>query len=222
MAGSAALHLPGLRGVADENWVDFYQTCQACQACCLAQTRTHVVVGRGALQAPLLILGEAPGEQEDHQGLPFVGRSGRLLELLLEEAGFEPQDYHIANIVKCRPPQNRVPTPAEIQACRAHLLRQFRMVSCRVVLTLGATAHRAFTGLQEPISRVRGSWLIYPKGDLEILPSFHPAFILRNNSQRNALWTDLLQVRIRLAQLGCLAPLKQIPPMPTGYERKKT
>lgn len=214
--------LPGMVGAAGEDWLAFFQQCQDCQNCNLASGRTKVVVGRGALHAPLLIIGEGPGAEEDHMGLPFVGRSGRLLTYLLEALSMTPRDFHIANIVKCRPPENRAPFPEEVAACRPLLLRQFDLVGGRVVLTLGATAYRYFTGLREPVTKIRGQWIYAERENLWIMPSLHPAYILRNGTQRPKLWEDLILTRLKLEELGQLPPLATLPPMPTDFPKNRT
>lgn len=175
------------------HWQDFVGRCRACQACDLAATRQQVVVFRGAVAAPLLILGEAPGANEDVEGRPFVGRSGRLLEQVLSELGVPAEAYHIANIVKCRPPQNRVPTPAEIKACTPWLEEQLDLVGARFIVTLGATAYRWITGEKKaPMTSLRGLWQrndAWPQ--IEILPTLHPSYILRCRSQLPLFKEDL-------------------------------
>ena len=115
--------------------------CRGCQRCGLAATRTNVVVSRGSSTAPVLIIGEGPGQQEDEQGKPFVGKSGQLLEKILESVRFNTEtDVYICNIVKCRPPENRVPTPVEVNACNGYLLEQIRLVDPKIILLTGATA----------------------------------------------------------------------------------
>lgn len=189
-----------------QEWQGFLQACNSCRACELAQSRTQVVVYRGSLTAPLMIIGEGPGREEDLQGLPFVGRSGRLLDDALRALEFGEEDFHIANIVKCRPPENRVPTEEEALACRRLLGAQFALVKPKLILLLGATAFRYFTGRTEPISRARGVFL-ESKG-CSVMPSFHPAYILRNMSKRPELLADLAACRARLEELGLIGPMR--------------
>lgn len=136
------------------------QACASCQRCGLAQGRQQVVVGRGNPRAPLLLIGEAPGAEEDASGLPFVGRSGRLLDQLLAEAGFNSnRDAYIANVVKCRPPSNRKPTSSEMVACRGWLEQQITLINPAVILLAGATALEGVLGIRGGITRLRGQWL---------------------------------------------------------------
>ncbi|MDI9470392.1 MAG: uracil-DNA glycosylase [Bacillota bacterium] len=192
----------------DRNWSEFVSACSACTRCGLAASRLNVVVWRGAVVAPLLIVGEDPGASEDEQGLPFVGRSGELLDTALTAHGLDPSTYHICNIVKCRPPGNRQPTPEEAEACRPWLRRQLQYAGSRVVLLLGATALRYFTGETQGITKVRGQWR--ESRGFWIMPSFHPAYLLRDRRQREPFWQDLTAVRAKLEELG------ELPPLPTG------
>ena len=195
-------------------WQDFVRSCNACVSCGLSATRKNVVVYRGSVRAPLMIIGEGPGAQEDETGLPFVGAAGKLLDLLLAAHGISPDDFHICNIVKCRPPENRVPTPEEARACRNLLATQFRFVKPRIILLLGATATRHFTGSEEGITKVRGQWI--EKNGYLIMPTLHPAYILRNNKERITLWNDLEEVRRKMEELALIPPLDEAAVMPTG------
>lgn len=161
-----------------------------------------------------MFIGEGPGAEEDERGLPFVGAAGRLLDLLLTAHGLEPEHFHICNIVKCRPPQNRVPTPDEAKACKPWLAQQFRLVHPKIIVLLGATAVKYFTGSQEGITKIRGQWI--EKNGFLILPVFHPAYILRNNNERGKLWDDIGLVRQKMEELGFLQPLPYQPDMPQG------
>ncbi len=196
------------------NWTDFVESCNNCQNCDLAKTRNNVVIYRGAIRAPLMFVGEAPGADEDLQGKPFVGAAGKLLDLLLTAFGFPSESYHICNIVKCRPPENRVPTPEESKACKALLATQFKFVRPQIIVLLGATAYRNFTGSNEPITKIRGEWI--EKNGYLIMPTIHPAFILRNNNERISLWKDLEKVRLKMEELGLLPQLISQPEMPQG------
>ena len=195
-------------------WQQFVEECQQCRNCSLGQTRRQAVVWRGALQAPLMFIGEGPGAEEDERGQPFVGAAGRLLDLLLTASGLEPDIFHICNIVKCRPPQNRVPAPEEAKACKRLLASQFRLVRPKIIVLLGATAYKYFTGSNDAISKVRGEWI--EKNSTLILPTFHPAYILRNNNERGKLWEDINRVRTKMEELGFLKPLQHQPAMPQG------
>ncbi len=195
-------------------WTEFAEICKTCTDCGLSSTRRNVVIYRGSVRAPLMIVGEGPGEQEDETGIPFVGAAGKLLDLLLDAFGITPEFYHICNIVKCRPPGNRVPTDEESAACRKHFATQFRFVKPSVILLLGSTAFRNFTGSDEGITKVRGKWI--EKNGYYIMPTVHPAYILRNNNARTDMWNDLEMVRTKMEELGLIPPLDDVPDMPTG------
>ena len=177
----------------------------ACQKCSLAQTRTNVVIERGNRHAEIMIIGEAPGESEDETGLPFVGRSGQLLDKILTSVELDPQqDVYIANINKCRPPKNRVPLEAEVNACKPYLLEQIRLVDPKIILLTGATAVKAVTGDQRNITKIRGQWLEW-EGRLA-MPIFHPAYLLRNSSRKEGspkwlMWQDIQVVKAKYLEL---------------------
>lgn len=179
--------------------------CRGCLRCDLAETRTHAVVSRGSSTAPVLIIGEGPGQQEDEQGLPFVGKSGQLLEKILASVRFDTEkDVYICNIVKCRPPENRVPTTAEIAACKGYLLEQIRMVDPKIILLTGATAVKGLLGIKSGISKIRGEWMEW-EGRL-CMPIFHPAYLLRNPSRDKGspkwlMWQDIQAVRAKVDEL---------------------
>ena len=174
-------------------------SCLQCQRCDLAKERKHVVVSRGHPSARLMVIGEAPGADEDAQGRPFVDRSGRLLDACLTEVGLEQaDDIYICNLIKCRPPGNRRPTPVELRACRPWLDRQILEVNPEVLLILGATASAALLECRTPISRLRGQWTQW-EGRF-VMPSFHPSYLLRNPSRepgkpRSLFIADLTQVK---------------------------
>ena len=178
---------------------DLEASCLQCQRCDLAKERKHVVVSRGQPSARLMVIGEAPGADEDAQGRPFVGRSGRLLDASLTEVGLDQEDdIYICNLIKCRPPGNRRPTPEELSACRPWLDRQILEVNPEVMLILGATATAALLECRTPISRLRGQWMQW-KGRF-VMPSFHPSYLLRNPSRepgkpRSLFIADLTQVK---------------------------
>jgi uracil-DNA glycosylase len=158
------------------------EVASTCTLCRLASGRKNVVFGMGNPAADLMFVGEGPGEQEDLQGLPFVGRSGQLLDrLVLEEIGLTRQDFYIANTVKCRPPGNRDPLPDEIEACWPYLEKQLELVNPRVVVTLGNFATKLLLATSEGISRLRGR--VYPYRGGQLVPTFHPAAALRGGGQ---------------------------------------
>jgi DNA polymerase len=183
--------------------------CAACRRCGLANGRLQVVVGRGNPRAQLLLIGEAPGAQEDLEGLPFVGRSGQLLDWLLQSAGIDSnRDAYICNVVKCRPPDNRKPSAAELAACRPWLEQQIALVDAPLVVLVGASALQGVLGIKGGITSLRGQWR--PWQGRWLMPILHPSYLLRNPSERpgspKALTLDDLRlVQSRLAQLP--APL---------------
>ncbi|MCP9848713.1 uracil-DNA glycosylase [Cyanobium sp. Morenito 9A2] len=184
--------------------------CAGCRRCPLAEGRQQVVLSRGNPSARLMLIGEAPGAQEDASGLPFVGRSGQLLEALLVAAGLDSaQDTYICNVVKCRPPGNRKPTAAELAACRPWLDRQVELVDPALVLLLGASALDGVLGIKGGITRLRGQWR--PWGSRWVMPLLHPSYLLRfgsiePGSPRALTAADLRAVHARLKRLDDLAP----------------
>jgi DNA polymerase len=165
-----------------------------CTACPLHETRTNVVFGAGAADAEVMIVGEGPGQQEDEQGLPFVGRSGQLLDTLLREIGLERSEVYIANVVKCRPPRNRDPREDEIDACKGYLRRQIQLIDPAVVVTLGNFSTKLLLRTSTGITRMRGT--AYEWWGRFLVPTFHPAAALRGGeSVTNDIRTDLGIVR---------------------------
>lgn len=177
---------------------DLRAAAAACTRCALATGRTQVVFGVGDPHATLMLVGEAPGHHEDLQGVPFVGRSGQLLDTLVrQELGLERSQCYIANVVKCRPPGNRDPRPDEIAACRPYLDEQVRLVDPRVVVTLGNFATRALLGTAEGIRRVRGK--SYRFGSAHLVPTYHPAAALRGGGEVVAeMRADLVRAKALL------------------------
>ncbi|NPA50780.1 MAG: uracil-DNA glycosylase [Epsilonproteobacteria bacterium] len=165
-----------------------------CHLCDLAKTRRNVVFGEGDPKAKLMFVGEGPGATEDATGRPFVGRAGELLTKMIENVLYIPRSkVYIANIVKCRPPNNRVPTPTEALTCRPYLFKQIEIISPKLIVTLGATAYRYLTNDTTPISKVRGE--IIKMGNLTIIPTFHPSYLLRNPSAKKEAYMDMLKVK---------------------------
>ncbi|MBD2104922.1 uracil-DNA glycosylase family protein [Leptolyngbya sp. FACHB-261] len=178
--------------------------CNSCVRCELAAGRTHAVVGRGSENAKIMIVGEGPGQHEDETGIPFVGRSGQLLEKILESVRLTEDDVYISNIVKCRPPGNRTPTTEEADICKGYLLEQIRMIDPKIILLTGATAVRSLTGNKQGITKIRGEWLSWNGRDC--MPIFHPAYLLRNPSRDKGspkwlMWQDIQKVRQRYDEL---------------------
>ena len=166
---------------------------KACTKCHLAATRKHVVFGEGDSKARLVFVGEAPGEEEDLQGRPFVGRAGKLLDQLIERIGLRRKEVYICNVLKCRPPQNRDPEPAEVAACSSYLVTQLEIINPRVICTLGRHAYNALLGTDERITRIRGVLTSYRGTPL--LPTYHPSFLLRNGDRIKEAWEDTERLR---------------------------
>ncbi|NJN87037.1 MAG: uracil-DNA glycosylase [Leptolyngbyaceae cyanobacterium SL_7_1] len=204
---SAKIPIPPGTYASTEPMVDH---CNRCHRCGLGATRTHAVVGRGSLQAPIMIVGEGPGQNEDETGIPFVGKAGQLLDKILASVSLTEADVYICNIVKCRPPENRTPAVDEMDACRPYLLEQIRLIDPKIILLTGASAVRGLTGDKRGITKIRGQWIEWD--DRLCMPIFHPAYLLRNQSRDKGspkwlMWQDIQVVRQKLDEMrGELAP----------------
>ena len=163
----------------------------------LASKRKTVVFGSGNPHAELMFVGEAPGRDEDEQGLPFVGLAGQLLTKIIESIGLKRADVYIANVLKCRPPGNRQPQPDEIFNCSPYLLKQIELIRPKIICALGTFAAQTLLKTGQPISRLRGSF--YPFGDVKIRCTFHPAYLLRNPGDKRKVWEDMKAIRAELA-----------------------
>jgi DNA polymerase len=170
------------------------------EGCALSQTASRLVFADGNPEARLMLVGEAPGREEDIQGKPFVGRSGQLLDRMLAAIGLDRTSAYIANVVPWRPPGNRTPTPQETAICRPFLERQIALVSPKILVCLGAPSSQAVLGITEGILRARGRWLHYDLGDRTIpaMATLHPAYLLRQPSQKRLAWRDLRAIRSAL------------------------
>ncbi len=175
-----------------------------CRRCRLAEGRTHLVFGEGNEHAELMFVGEGPGADEDRQGRPFVGRAGELLNKMIAAMGKAREEVFIANVVKCRPPNNREPEPDEAATCLPFLRRQIGAIRPKVIVTLGRVAVQALLETKTPISQMRGQWRIYD--DIKVMPTFHPAYLLRNPDAKKPAWEDLQQV---MKELGWSLPEKK-------------
>ncbi|MDN5377331.1 MAG: uracil-DNA glycosylase [Sulfurospirillum sp.] len=166
-----------------------------CHLCELSKRRKNVVFGEGNPHAKLMFIGEAPGASEDESGKPFVGRAGELLTKIIENVlGLKREDVYIANIIKCRPPENRVPSMDEVSACKPYLLKQIKMVNPSIIVALGSTSFHHLTGEYDtPISKIRGEVLNF--GDAKLIPTFHPSFLLRNPTSKKEVYADMLKVK---------------------------
>ncbi|MEO6025711.1 MAG: uracil-DNA glycosylase [Candidatus Binatia bacterium] len=189
---------PGVR--ATETLPDLRAVIGDCQRCKLAPHRTQIVFGVGNPNADLVFVGEAPGGDEDLRGEPFVGRAGQLLtEIIVKGMKIRRQDVYIANIIKCRPPQNRDPEPDEIAACEPFLKQQLVLIRPKVIVTLGKFAAQCLLKTRTPITRLRGAWASYQ--GIPLMPTFHPAYLLRNPSDKRLVWQDIQQVMKALGLL---------------------
>jgi len=175
-----------------------------CQRCKLAPSRHSIVFGVGAESAPLMFVGEAPGAEEDRRGEPFVGAAGQLLDKMIEAMGWTRDTVYIANVLKCRPPGNRDPEPDEVAACEPFLARQIEVIRPRIIVTLGKPATHLLLKTSAPISALRGRFQEY-RG-IRVMPTFHPAFLLRQPARKRDTWSDLKQVIGELERLGIHSP----------------
>jgi DNA polymerase len=191
VAGTPRLKPPVATEATDDTaaWEALRAEALACRKCGLCETRTTVVFGEGDPRAELLFIGEAPGHDEDLQARPFVGRAGQLLTQMIEAMGLTREEVYIANVLKCRPPENRAPAPDEVLQCEPYLRRQIDLIRPKIICALGNHALRALTGNTSGISKVRGrpmqhlSWTV--------VPTFHPAYLLRNPPAKKDAWDDL-------------------------------
>jgi DNA polymerase len=170
-----------------------------CTACGLHRGRTQTVFGCGSAGARWMVVGEGPGAEEDRQGLPFVGRAGQLLTAMLTAIGVARDAVYIANTVKCRPPQNRDPTPAEMAACRPFLEQQMALVQPALILAVGRIAAQSLLGTDLPLARLRGRVHRYPGSLLPVVATYHPAYLLRSPREKRKAWEDLLYARAQIA-----------------------
>ncbi len=177
-----------------------YEEIADCPRCPLARTRSRTVPGSGPLPSDLVFVGEGPGQREDELGLPFVGRSGQFLDELLASIGRSRRDVYVTNVVKCRPPKNRNPEPAEVEACRPFLEGQLAAIAPKLVLALGSVASRALFGDGAGITRTRGRWHEY--AGIPAMPTFHPAYLLRRPEDKKYTFEDLKKLRERYDEVG--------------------
>ena len=173
--------------------------CSKCLKCSLSSTRNNVVFGRGNPNSNLFVIGEGPGQQEDDQGLAFVGRAGKMLDSAFLSVGIDTnKDCYISNIVKCRPPNNRKPLANEVKECMPWLNEQIELIKPKVIVLAGSTAVQSYLDVGEPISKLRGEWIV--RNDIKYMPIFHPSYLLRNPSKEKGkpkwlTWQDLKKVK---------------------------
>jgi len=173
---------------------------QTCTRCPLYQGATQAVISDGSPEAKLVFVGEGPGQEEDRQGVPFVGRAGQLLTKMILAMGLRREDVYICNVVKHRPPANRTPLPEEMDACLPYLKEQLAIVKPKVICVLGSTAAKALLGPYTSITKVRGTVREYE--GIPVVPTFHPAYLLRNPPAKKDAWEDLKKVKKMLEQAG--------------------
>ncbi|MDR3617474.1 MAG: uracil-DNA glycosylase [Candidatus Obscuribacterales bacterium] len=181
-------------------------TAITCTECSLCKNRTNVVFARGNPEAKLMLIGDGPGSSDDSSGKPFTGRAGLLLDRILESVNIDlEKDIYLCNIVKCRPPENRLPARDEIKSCRQYIDAQLEFVKPKLILLAGSTAMQAILQVKEPISRVRGKWFNF-ENDARVMAVFHPSYLLRNDSKEVGspkwlMWQDIKAVRLALDNL---------------------
>lgn len=175
---------------------------EKCKKCPLAgQGRTQVVFGHGSVNSPLMFVGEGPGRDEDLQGKPFVGRSGKLLTKIIEAMGLSRQEVYISNSVKCRPPNNRTPTIEERETCKKLLLfKEIEIIKPKIICTLGSPAAKALLGDHVVISQVRGEFCSFK--NILVMPTYHPAYLLRNPVEKRTVWEDMKKIMAKLKELS--------------------
>lgn len=185
----------GPAGADAEEWERLIRKIMSCQACPLFKERTQAVPGEGNRQANLMFVGEAPGRDEDLQGRPFVGRAGQLLTRIIQAMGFSREEVYIANVIKCRPPENRTPRPDEIKACSPYLLRQIELIRPKVIVALGKVATDFLLQSPKSMSELRGNFGEFQ--GIPVMPTFHPSYLVRNEGNKEIkkmVWEDMKKV----------------------------
>ena len=183
----------------EKKWQELYDACAACKKCSLCQSRTNCVFGTGNKNASLMFIGEAPGEQEDLSGTPFVGRAGQLLDKFLYAVDIDRNDVYIANILKCRPPKNRDPLPAEEDACIDFLREQVRLIKPKIIVCLGRISAMRLIKPDFKITKEHGEW--FEKGSLLITAVYHPAALLRDPRKKEEMLADMKRIKAKLDEL---------------------
>jgi DNA polymerase len=203
---TATTYMPFLPGVKAERaypeikkYDELQQMAKGCQKCGLRKGCRQVVFGDGNPNADLMFVGEGPGEEEDIKGIPFVGRAGQLLDKILAAANINREQAYIGNVVKCRPPGNRLPNPDEFKECRNYLEAQVRIIEPRIIVCLGALASQMVIDPRARIGQVRGKWFL--RNNVKIIATYHPAALLRNESYKRPTWEDFKLIRDEVAKL---------------------
>lgn len=176
-----------------DNWEDLEKSILECKKCRLCTNRTNIVFGQGNKKARLMFIGEGPGADEDRQGIPFVGKAGQLMNNAFQALEINREDVYIANIVKCRPPSNRVPEDDEAQTCLNYLRNQVILIKPKIIVLLGSTALKNILGKEYGITEVRGNWM--EKNGIKYMPTWHPAALLRDENKKIEFWQDLKEVK---------------------------
>ena len=176
-----------------DNWEDLEKSILECKKCRLCTNRTNIVFGQGNKKARLMFIGEGPGADEDKQGIPFVGKAGQLMNNAFQALEINREDVYIANIVKCRPPSNRVPEDDEVQTCLNYLRNQVILIKPKIIVLLGSTALKNILGKEYGITAVRGNWM--EKNGIKYMPTWHPAALLRDENKKIEFWQDLKEVK---------------------------
>ena len=184
----------------EKRWEDLKKRCEECRACELCETRTNCVFGTGNKSARLMFIGEAPGEQEDLSGIPFVGRAGQLLDKYLFAVDIAREDVYIANILKCRPPKNRDPLPEEEEACIGFLREQVRLIRPKIIVCLGRIAAMKLIKPDYKITKEHGEWV--EKGDFLMTAVYHPAALLRDPNKKEEMLADMKKIKAKLDELS--------------------
>lgn len=183
-----------------DNWQELEESIINCKKCKLCENRTNIVFGTGNRQASVMMIGEGPGADEDKEGIPFVGKAGKLMNQALEGLGVKREELYIANIVKCRPPSNRVPEQDEAEACLNYLRNQVILIKPKIIVLLGSTALKNILGKEFGITTSRGKW-IEKKGIL-YMPTWHPAALLRDENKKIEFWNDLKEVKNKMETIS--------------------
>lgn len=181
------------------SWEELELACKNCNKCKLCKQRHNVVIEEGNRNAKIMFIGEGPGADEDAQGIPFVGKAGRLMNMALAGIGIKREELYITNIVKCRPPENRNPEKEEADSCKEYLQSQINMVKPKIIVLLGSVALKNILGEEYGITKSRGIWV--EKNGIKYMPTFHPAALLRDDNKKIAFWKDLKTVKQEIEKL---------------------
>ena len=179
-----------------QTWEELEEACNNCTKCKLCNNRHNVVIGTGNKNAKIMFIGEGPGADEDIQGIPFVGKAGKLMDKAFDGIGIRREEIYIANIVKCRPPNNRNPEDEEANSCKEYLESQIKLVNPEIIVLLGSVALKNILGKEYGITSSRGKW--FEKDGIKYMPTFHPAALLRDETKKIDFWKDLKEVKRKL------------------------